>query len=294
MKNKLLEATRRLPDAGLVNHFFDFKRLSLDNYPDKIILFGQSEELSEMNRYSEVHNRFCLIVAVTGGLRVVVEGAPIYIREGEGVLIFPYQNHSFPHEDKDSVLFFITFEQDDFTEIGSLRSARFQVNREMESMWRHIFAFWQGLDSDPEKVWQLSSTVRQFLLCGCDNILKDQTPEMFVELQKMFKDQEFMTWKVKEVAQHFDLAPSTLNRICKKSIGIPLGEYLRNLRFDFSINLICSTDLEIKEIAYRSGFLSFPSFCRQFRERFNETPKETRKRFHKKEFRLRYDGFEPT
>ncbi len=291
MKNKILDETKNLPDAGLVNHFFDFQYLSLKKYPDKIILFGQSEALSEMNRYSEVHNRFCMIVAVTGGLRVIVEGAPIYIRENEGLLLFPYQNHSFPHEDKDSVLFFITFEQADYSQIEAIRNQRFAVKGEMFENWSEIFDCWNSLAKNPQKVWQLSTNIRQFLLGACSNLLENDSPEVFMKLREMFKDRQFMTWKIKEVARHFQCSPSYLNRICKENIGITLGEYLRNLRFDFSVNLICSTNLDIKEIADQSGFLSFPSFCRQFKKRFGESPTETRKRFHRKEFRLRYDGF---
>lgn len=289
---KVIKKTQGLPDAGLVNHFFDFNYLSLKNYPDKFTIFGQSEALSEMNKYQEIHNRFCLILTLRGALTTVIEGVPFTAKANQGVLIFPYQNHTFPYEEKDSVLYFVTFEMIDDNEVLPLKNQVINISQKvMLPQVDQLLSTFSLIKENPEKTWEISSILRNILLNGTQMLNEEPVSQIFLELKELFEDEEYLTWKVKEVAAYFDQSPAQMNVICRKFIGISIGEYLRNLRFDYAVKLICDTDLDIGEISRRSGFASFSSFCRQYKKRFEQTPKETRRAFHKKEFRLRYDGF---
>lgn len=288
----LIRKTQALPDAGLINHFFDFHHLALAGYPDKFTIFGQSEARSAMNHYSEIHNRFCLIVTLRGALTTVIEGVPFTTRQNQGILIFPYQDHTFPVEETDTVLFFVTFEQPDYSAINSLRSQIFELGTpQLPKQIEQMMDAFAHIECDPEEVWHFSRLLRQFLLNVTQFPVNKEVSLLFRKLKELFNQEEYMGWKVKEVANHFDRSAAQLNTICRQNLGVAIGEHLRTLRFNYAVKLICDTEMDIGEVAQRSGFQSFSSFCRQYKARFSQTPKETRHAFHKKEFRLRYNGF---
>ena len=51
------------------------------------------------------------------------------------------------------------------------------------------------------------------------------------------------------------------------------------VRLDYSRYVLRSTNLTIKETAYRCGFNSESNFCTRFREAFGITPKEYRQSY---------------
>ncbi|WP_439443187.1 helix-turn-helix domain-containing protein [Listeria aquatica] len=85
-----------------------------------------------------------------------------------------------------------------------------------------------------------------------------------------------------KVAQHFNATPERLNQELKALTGKNLLQNLTQIRFNHARALMQVTDLQIKTIASNVGFRSFPSFNRQFKQLYKETPKEYHKEASKK------------
>lgn len=78
------------------------------------------------------------------------------------------------------------------------------------------------------------------------------------------------------LSQELYLSRSQLGRKVKALTGRSLSIYLRSLRLQKAQQLLHSTELSIKEIAYEVGFLTPNYFSTSYTEEFGETPTHTR------------------
>jgi len=72
--------------------------------------------------------------------------------------------------------------------------------------------------------------------------------------------------------------PNYFNTCFREQLGIPFGEYLRNMRLNYAENLLRASSLPVTEIAFESGFASLSHFSRSFREKYGCAPQEYRRR----------------
>lgn len=73
-------------------------------------------------------------------------------------------------------------------------------------------------------------------------------------------------------ASEFGLTPNYLGYLFKASLGITYNDYLNSLRLKNACNLLLTSDLTVKEIAFDSGFHSVEYFNFIFKKRFCVTP----------------------
>ncbi|WP_078551446.1 AraC family transcriptional regulator [Bacillus alkalicellulosilyticus] len=82
------------------------------------------------------------------------------------------------------------------------------------------------------------------------------------------------------IAQHFHLSVSSLSDLFKSKLGQTFVDFLHDLRIRHACSLLVTTELNISEIALESGFGSYKTFSRVFRERKGVSPIEYRKGYH--------------
>lgn len=110
----------------------------------------------------------------------------------------------------------------------------------------------------------------------------DQFEEkLFSELQNSLGDTELT---IEKLALCCGVSVSRIKKTILNKAGISFSEYLREQRLAESCRLLSLTDLEIKEIAHRSGFAHSSSFTRAFREKFSSSPTEFRLQSRSKKF----------
>ena len=80
-----------------------------------------------------------------------------------------------------------------------------------------------------------------------------------------------------DIAAYSGQNPSALCRAFKKSSGYTIGQFCTRLRIEYACNLLLNTDMDIAQIAYSSGFNSYPHFCTQFKTAMQMSPTEYRK-----------------
>ena len=79
-----------------------------------------------------------------------------------------------------------------------------------------------------------------------------------------------------EIAKAVFLTPGHLSKVFKKEEGISLNQYINNKRISCAKQLISHSDVDISEVAVRSGFNSSSYFITYFRKVTGKTPKEYR------------------
>lgn len=73
-------------------------------------------------------------------------------------------------------------------------------------------------------------------------------------------------------AKQFDVSPSYLHRLFKKSTGQTIIEYVNKKRIEISKNILSNTDLPIIEIAMSVGFNTRQNFCQIFKKYVGVSP----------------------
>ena len=83
---------------------------------------------------------------------------------------------------------------------------------------------------------------------------------------------------VSDAADYAGYTPNYFNYCFRTQMGIPFGEYLRNMRLTYAENLLRASAMPVTEIAYESGFGSLSHFSRSFREKYGYAPQAYRRR----------------
>lgn len=84
--------------------------------------------------------------------------------------------------------------------------------------------------------------------------------------------------KVENLSDRVGLSAAKLQEGFKFQHGLTVCEYVRSVRLTLSEELISNTDLNISEVVYSLGFTSRSYFSKIFKERFNCTPSEYKKK----------------
>jgi AraC-like DNA-binding protein len=69
----------------------------------------------------------------------------------------------------------------------------------------------------------------------------------------------------RSVAEAFRLNPDYLTRLFKKEFGVGLKRYIQNAKLNRAKELLCASELTVKEIAFKLGYLDDKSFMKAFK-----------------------------
>lgn len=101
--------------------------------------------------------------------------------------------------------------------------------------------------------------------------------EFFNEFEKILKEvYADSSVTTDNFARHLGLGPAQLTRKIKALTNYSPIELLRNYRLQIARNLILSTEKNISEIAYETGFSSPAYLTKCFRDAFKQTPSDLR------------------
>ncbi|MGN0221281.1 MAG: helix-turn-helix domain-containing protein [Prevotella sp.] len=78
------------------------------------------------------------------------------------------------------------------------------------------------------------------------------------------------------IAAYSGLNPSALCRSFKKSSGCTIGQLCSRLRIEYACNLLLITKMDVAQIAFLSGYNSYPHFCTRFKSAMKVSPTEYR------------------
>lgn len=83
---------------------------------------------------------------------------------------------------------------------------------------------------------------------------------------------------IDEIAKHAGLSRRYLERLFRRHVQATPPRYYLELRLSHARQLLQHTSTSLTEVAVASGFVSFPHFCRRFRELFSIAPRQSRAR----------------
>ncbi|YCM42221.1 AraC family transcriptional regulator [Verrucomicrobiaceae bacterium 227] len=95
-------------------------------------------------------------------------------------------------------------------------------------------------------------------------------------VEKMLRLRLDEAMSLAEIANLAGMSERTLNRVCKATTGSSPVQRLRELRLTHARGLLQYTGLQVTEIAFRVGYARVQEFSRDFKKRYEETPREAR------------------
>jgi len=78
--------------------------------------------------------------------------------------------------------------------------------------------------------------------------------------------------KLKQLADMTHMNANYFSTYFKNAMGIPVSNYIIKKRLDYACRLLRTTQLNITEIAYQSGFQSTPYFNKVFKDAYHQPP----------------------
>ncbi len=82
---------------------------------------------------------------------------------------------------------------------------------------------------------------------------------------------------VGDLARAVRLSTAHLQRLFKQETGVHISDLLTERKLCTAAQLLATTEMEVKEVAYFVGYQHHSSFVRAFQRRFRQTPKEYRR-----------------
>lgn len=245
--------------------FFEAKHSLLEN---EFVFF----EGTEISFPVHMHRSFEYFEQRQGSTEVTVGNRHYLLREGESVLIFPLQPHSYRE-----------------IESGSLRICIFspELVRSFYDKTAH------KLPTDHQFCCVLPNPIScdtffhkkalAYLICGEFERGREYTEykqksedRLLVSLLH-FADRNFCSrCLLRDAAKSAGYDYVYVSKFFKRRVGMSFRRYVNNLRIIESKQLLSATTAGIEEIGERCGFCSLRAFDREFREQEGMTPSEYR------------------
>jgi AraC-like DNA-binding protein len=86
---------------------------------------------------------------------------------------------------------------------------------------------------------------------------------------------------VKDVSRHTGVPLGNIKSLLKKKFSLSFRQYLNEIRICEAERLLCETDRQVTDIAYRVGYRNVSHFNRLFKEKNGESPNKYRKKQRK-------------
>ncbi len=271
----LARRTRRLPSPASP---LEGKRRPAPALPENIICF-QRHDTADLNRPAQgraLHHRHVLIVPLRGEAVVCVDDREFTLSPGLGLVILPYQHHSYRQSAGRRILWlFVTFEYAEGITLEPLRHTVFAVTTEMAGQLDLLLQEGRGL---PE----LRLALLLSLLApapGCEGGAVASAGRDKVQVSRVnhaIQGRRPKMPTVRELAGDLGMSPSHLRARFRASCGVSLGRHMRTLRLERACGLLRLSPARISEIAEQCGYPSVYSFSRAFRSMYGRAPRTFR------------------
>ncbi len=97
------------------------------------------------------------------------------------------------------------------------------------------------------------------------------------QLKELLNDEWNKDHTLNDLSLRLGVHPVTISKGFPRYFSCTLGDYVRKLRIEKAVELICRTDLSLTEIAYHCGFYDQSHFIRTFRSQVGVSPKALKK-----------------
>lgn len=251
------------------------------------------ELLTEKSIGLHYHNNFELLYLLSGNLTVSVEEQQIIMKAEDIVIINTNRNHGYKGTgdvliarflisydklrellNKDSILFLCNSTVDKNNAFDNLREMigkvlNLVIRKDSTRLYLNSLYY--------QILYILTSN---FLLTSKDIRYKENTSndqrvdEVFSYIRMNYRK----NITLQEVGKQLYLSPTYLSKYVKKKCGMNFGELISSVRMEHAMEDLLYTDAPIMKIAMDNGFASVAAYNKVFKEAYQMTPSEFRRK----------------
>lgn len=234
-----------------------------------------------------IHNHmFTQIEFMVGGsCKQFVNGNELECTDGTILLMFPQDVHQYTEFSGNVAQYNLCFSDDMLSRevLDTMYSKNGILTAKLEDeSYSRIIACFRKLINENENPGLLSS-----------QIIRGLIQEIVIEILRYAKSVKTKTGNpvlrdaltyirenfkhhltLESIAKTVHLTPQYFCKLFKQELNISFHEYIRNMRLDYAMMLLKTTDKNITEICIESGFNSTSNFTKIFKSRFGITPKQ--------------------
>jgi len=274
-------------------------RINLKDNIDEAVGIHYSLISSVKNTIDEHDHDFFEIFLVFGGSALhYVNGASQNLNEGSLVFIRPDDVHFYERDhEADCQIINIAFSRHDCTKLFEyldnpalyelLMKPKYPVyielpHNEMFSFISKFQKLYTLLHYDKKAIRaELKKMIMDLVSCFQYKLGHDEADTIPSWLESLIYKMQYKENFTAGLPKMLELAAKTHEHLCrelKKFYGKTPTEYINELRLNYAKNLLCSTDINITDICYESGFENLSHFYHLFKSRFGASPAVYRKR----------------
>lgn len=228
---------------------------------------------------AHIHAALEVVLVREGVLEMTVSGNSYEICAGEGVFVSPFEAHAF-HSVEPNICLVLEFSREmvryffEFLQSKIPIKHLFTISAEALSLCDRLLSNGQA---DYVAAQAALAPLCYDVIHGCVFEERKQLTDGSLESVFMYIDGHFREEiTLESVARAVGMHPVTLCKSFSKNARVGFHSYLQYLRCSYAANLIRTSEMNLSEIAYESGFGSIRSFNRAFLAVYRATPTQYR------------------
>ena len=286
MPSTFLQQVRAL---GAPRNYFHGRSYAEVCAANNIILFSRTkrQDLQRATFELRPHHRCVLLFNLQTRGMVLIDGVRVPLQPGHGLLILPFQAHTFPEVEADDLLWLIlTFETSQLDWLEDFRGKVFSIDDAAREHLGRILRLYRS--PEDETASQLLGLETSLLLSrlrplvrkpGVARATADRgARQLLSNIDARLRASRGGPVSIGELAASLHISEGRLRARFRAAFSTTLGAYLSNYRLHRVIELMRDTRLNLTEIAGELGFADSAAFARFFRQQTGSTAREFRKR----------------
>ena len=256
---------------------------------NNIILFNRTtrQELQRATFELRPHHRCVLVFNLQTRGVVSIDGTRTLLEPGYGLLILPFQSHTFPDVAADEILWLIlTFETEQLVPLEDFRGKVFAIDGTTLVQLATLLRLYQSPDDETSNqllgleasalITRLRPLVRK---ASVARMTTDQRArQLLKDIDALLRSARGARVSINEIAAALDISESRLRARFRAAYSTTLGSYLSNYRLHRVIEFMRDTRLNLSEIAGELDFTDSAAFARFFRNETGSTASDFRRR----------------
>ena len=217
-------------------------------------------------------NTYELIYCIEGSFQIIENEINYHLEPGSLLILYPHMMHAGVRKtDKLVKFYWLHFYCNDFEKLNLKK--QYKINEtEIDSF---IFNELNSLQTqEGKKLLQDVKLLEILLKMGYKQ--QQDSRKIFNDIKEYIRLNANKSINVESIAESFHYSAGHLSRIFKKTIGLPLRNYIINTRIHYIKNLLLNSGASIKEISALCDFYDENIFVKFFKHNTGITPTQYR------------------
>ncbi len=228
-----------------------------------------------------IRNHYLLHYVLSGTGRYYVDGVCNHIKAGEGFLICPGKSTYYIADTDDPWAYvwigFDGYEVPTILKDCGLSEQQLHYQGGDAHLGQELIAFVETMTEQAGHYERLSKFYHILSLLQKNDTASNQEQDYFDAAVEFIYHNYGYDIKISDIARKVGIDRTYLYKIFMKKIAQSPQRYLILFRLRMGCEMLQQTKRNITEIAYSCGFKDTPSFCKQFRKQYQQTPLQYRR-----------------